>query len=236
MVIPMGKSFFSPPSFWYWIIAIVPILSFIGSAVRAYFLWVRGVFAPLPFTVPGDDSVCLYFEMATFVSVICLLVVTWRAFRFLSRSHGTPRRSPSTNQLIAIYVVSIIGLIGIGLYGLFAFVVGQRVSLAIKVMIHIGSLLALTFFLIGSSAIWAKVNRLKTILPRWIYHSVTLLFVIGYGISVILIWNTSTSGFVMCTSVIGYLAIALVFAGFPIHAHLLFGAGFVVPFASAKKV
>jgi hypothetical protein len=236
LVILMAKSFLSPPSLWYWLIATIPILSFGGSAFIAYFFWVRGPFIPVPFTVAGHESACYYFEVVSFVSIICLLIATWRTFRSLSRSHGSSRKGPSTNQIIAIYAVSLVGLIGIGLYGAFVFIVEQRGSLEIKAILHIGSLLVLTIYLIGSNAIVASVNRLKVILPRWIYHLVALLLVIAYGVSVTLSWRSVTPGFVIFAAVMGYLAIAVVFAGFPIHAHLLFGAGFVIPFVRAKKV
>jgi hypothetical protein len=227
-----GASAFRPPSVWYWILAVVPLLSYIAAAIYAYFIWESEEYMPVPSIVAGYGEAGYCFGIPAVLVVISIWAVSWRAFRRFMRSARIPRRTFS--QQVPLFVFPGIGAIGGVLYALMGFVTIQT-SFNWHVGLHIGTLGALWLFLVGSSRVMSETGYSKVDFGLWVYDGMVLLIEIMYGVMLIFYRVKDAVSFQML-SVIAYAAVGLQFARFPIHGWQLLGAEFVFPLRALRPV
>jgi hypothetical protein len=103
------------------------------------------------------------------------------------------------------------------------------------VLLHVGSLLALCLFFLGTNLVLLRARRAAIDFWIWAYDVVALLFDIVYGV-VLLMYSDKEDLPITAISVMAYVTIFLQFARFPVNGWQVLPSEFVIPFWSQPKV
>jgi hypothetical protein len=225
--IRMPKShFLRSRSVWYWVLAVVPILSYLIAAELTSYYFPEHPTILLPSHVANSENGLYGYSIPAILVVAAIWYISWYAFQRFTKSHRFPRKTFS--QIAPLYVLPILGFVSSLTYSAQAFIT-ITFNVGLHCVLHISTLFLLWFFFAGSSVIFAQSNFRPVPNWLWIYDIVTLLVIIGYGVFTFTFPSAVQTLHIL--TLIAYLALGLVFVRAPIHGSQILGPEFVNPFA-----
>jgi hypothetical protein len=216
--------FLRPPSLWFWLLPVLPVLSFaVCLAIMGFDLMGLEYFFP-PFVAANQDSAATFFFLSSLAISALQIYVAWRTFRFLTKWQRIPRKT--VPEMLAAYAISLLGFAAAILYVAVP-IIPRAPSPNRRLVVHLSSLVTLSLFFITATLLFSYARHAIVDWRIWAFDGVTILVEIGYARMAFVIPKTAVQ--VAFTAILGYAALALSFARVPIHARTMLAAQFPLP-------